>query len=189
MNVLLINGHEYWEHSPGKLNESLVSFAMDFFENRNHQVQMTKVEPEFDIPTEVEKFVEADLILYFTPVFWMGMPAAFKFYMDRVFSGGRGKLYADDGRTNGGEYGSAGLLKGKYSLITTWNAPQNAFNRESAFLFEGKSVDDVFFNFHSAQKFVGLQKLDAFSLHDVMKKADYKTFISDFEEHLLQILK
>ena len=188
MNILLINGHEYWKNSPGRLNQSLLEFAEQYFVKKKHQVVVSIAESDFDIETEVQKFIQADLILYITPVFWMGMPAAFKFYLDRVYSGGRGKLYMNDGRVDGGEYGSAGLLKAKYSLITTWNAPSEAFNRESAFLFGNKSVDDVFFNFHSAQKFIGLQQLPSCSLHDVTKNPDYKVLILQFEEHLQQLI-
>ena len=53
-------------------------------------------------------------------------------------------------------------------IVTTWNAPRGAFCDKTQF-FEGKSVDDVFFDFHKAQQFLGMRKLESFSCHDVMK--------------------
>ena len=76
-----------------------------------------------------------------------------------------------------------------YMLITTWNAPDEAFNNESQFLFEGGSVDDVFISFHAMQKFVGMNKMPSFSLFDVKKRPDIKQFLSDFGTHLSQNFK
>lgn len=174
MKVHLINGHEYWENSKGRLNNTLVQIAEKHFLDRGDEVTLAVVDSEYNIDVDREHFISADLILFFTPVFWMGMPGSFKKYLDNLLSGGRGRIYSHDGRANGGEYGSAGLMKSSYSLITTWNAPENAFNRKDAFLFEGRSVDDVFFNFHSAMKFIGLNKLPSLSLHDVMKNANFE---------------
>ena len=188
MNILIVNGHEYWEKSPGRLNKALTVFAQEFYLKNGHEVTTVATDKEFEVEKEVVKFLEADLILYISPVYWMGFPARFKHYTDRVYSGGRGKLYRHDGRVDGGDYGSAGLLNSSYSLITTWNAPVDAFENKEAFLFEGKSVDDVFLNFHSAQKFLGIKRRASFSFHDVIKDFDYSAAIKDFEAHLLNLI-
>jgi modulator of drug activity B len=187
MKIHLINGHEYWETSKGRLNNTLVEIAKDYFTKRGDEVSISKVESDYNIDNERDKFINADIVLFYTPVFWMGFPGSFKSYLDRMLSNSRGRIYRSDGRDNGGEYGSAGLMKSSYALITTWNAPKNAFNRKDAFLFEGRSVDDVFFNFHSAMKFIGMRKLPSLSLHDVMKNADFEAIKATYEDYLLTI--
>ena len=104
----------------------------------------------------------------------MSIPWGFKKYIDEVYMSGHGKLTTGDGRSSAAPekgYGRGGLLKSRYMLVTTWNAPKGAFNDKAEF-FEGKSVDGVFFNFHKCQQFCGMKKLPSFSCHDVMKNPD-----------------
>ncbi|MCK5857137.1 MAG: NAD(P)H-dependent oxidoreductase [Bacteroidales bacterium] len=185
MNILLINGHEYWETSPGRLNNSLVEFASLFFNNTGSVVETTVVEHDYDLEKEVQKILWADIILIFSPVYWMGITAKLKSYFDHVYAHSQGRFYNGDGRKQGGQYGSGGLLVDtKYMLITTWNAPSEAFGDDKQFLFEGKTVDDVFLNFHAMQKFTGMKKMTSFSLHDVKQKPNIDHFIESFENHL-----
>ncbi len=75
-------------------------------------------------------------------------------------------------------------MKGKkYMLSTTWNAPRGAFN-DDAEIFEGKDEDDVFFYFHKAQQFVGLEQLPSFSCHDVLKNPVIESDFKRYEKHL-----
>lgn len=186
MNVLVINGHEYWESSPGKLNLSLMEASISLLEAKKYDCRKTIVDKGYDIEVEIEKFLWADIIIYLTPVYWFDVPSGFKAYIEKVFSGGKTRLFIDDGRSNGGKYGTGGLMQEKkYMLMTTWNAPVEAFNNSYSFLFENKSVDDVFLGFHSAQKFIGIKKIPSLHFHDVKKNPDYNKFIDQLESHLL----
>ncbi len=188
-NVLLINGHQVWEVSPGKLNKSLIDIAKVEFSASGYEVQSSHIEDDYDIQTEVEKFLWADNILFQTPVYWMSVPWGFKKYIDEVYMGGYGKMFTDDGRTRSDpskKYGSGGLLTGKkYMLSTTWNAPEAAFTEKEQF-FEEKGVDGAFFAFHKAQEFVGLEKVATFSCYDVLKSPDLEKDFARFKEHLRQ---
>lgn len=187
MNILLVNGHEYWEKSPGQLNETLLQETVIWFTHRKHNVKTTHVEKDYDLEEEVQKILWADVIFYFSPVYWMSITSKLKSYLDHVYGNQKGRLFTNDGRDNGGQYGSGGLMQSKkYMLITTWNAPVEAFSNENQYLFEGKSVDDVFLNFHAMQKFIGMRKINSFSLHDVKKKPDINKFLNDFRLHLNQ---
>jgi len=185
MNILLVNGHEFWESSPGKLNNTLVSEAQEWFARGNHDIKLTIVDQDYDLEEEVQKILWADVILYFSPVYWMSITSKLKYYFDHVYSQNKGRLYKDDGCESGGQYGSGGLLQDKrYMLVTTWNAPFEAFSGPNRFLFGRKKADDVFLNFHAMQKFIGMQKLDSFSLHDVKRNPNLKQFLIDFKYHL-----
>lgn len=190
MKVLLVNGHEYWEISPGALNATLLKEAQSWFNDKKYEVKTTLTDQDYDLEEEVQKILWADLIVYFSPVYWMSIPANMKRYFDHVYAQGRGRIFRNDGRENGGQYGSGGLMHNtKYSLITTWNAPNEAFNDVNQFLFSGQEVDNVFFNFHSMQKFVGMQKLNSFSLFDVKRNPNIKQYMVDFRQHLDEITR
>ncbi len=189
-NVLLINGHQVWEITPGRLNKSLIDIAKEIFTAKGYDVQYTHIEDDYSVPEEVEKFLWADIIIFQTPVYWMSIPWGFKKYIDEVYMGGYGKMFDDDGRTRSDpskKYGSGGLLKGKkYMLSTTWNAPLEAFTDHEQF-FEGKGVDGAFFAFHKSQEFVGLEQVPSFSCYDVLKNPDIAIDFDRFRSHLAQV--
>jgi modulator of drug activity B len=186
-NILLINGHQTVGIAKGELNRNLIEVARLYLEQRGRSVKTTAVDDGYDVAAEVEKFLWADLVVYQTPVYWMAVPAAFKQYIDAVYSGGHGVLFADDGRSRTDpdkKYGSGGLLQGKrYLLSTTWNAPAAALE-EPGQLFEGKGVDGVFFWFHKAQQFLGLSPLPTFSCFDVLKNPQIEADFARYRDHL-----
>jgi len=189
-NVFIINGHQYWEISKGKLNASLVEFAKDQLEQKGFTVKVTHIDNAYDIEQEIDKFVWADFIIFQTPIYWFSIPWGFKKYIDEVYMAGRGKIFNDDGRTRsdpGKKYGTGGLLQGKrYMLSTTWNAPLEAFEDKDQ-IFEGKDVDEVFFYFHKAQQFVGMKSVPAFSFYDVLKTPILEMDFKRYEKHLEQV--
>jgi modulator of drug activity B len=190
-NVLLINGHQRAEIAKGELNRSLIDLAQSHLEKKGCSVKSTTVDDGYDVADELEKFRWADIIIFQTPVYWMSVPAAFKQYIDAVYSGGHGVLFTDDGRTRtdpSKKYGSGGLMHGKrYMLSTTWNAPLGALEEPDQ-LFEGKGVDGVFFWFHKAQQFVGMEQLPTFSCYDVMKSPEIGGDFKRYEKHLDDLL-
>ena len=185
--VFIVNGHQYWEISTGKLNASLVDFAKHQLEQNGFSVKTTHIDDAYEIEREIEKFVWADFIIFQTPVYWFSIPWGFKKYFDEVYMAGRGKLFEGDGRTRTDpevKYGSGGLMQGKkYMLSTTWNAPLEAFTDDQQ-IFEGRNVDDVFFYFHKAQQFMGMTHLPAFACHDVLKNPDIEEDFKRYKKHL-----
>jgi len=188
-NVFLINGHQAWEISPGKLNKSLIDIARELFSNKGYEIKYTHIEDEYNVSEEVEKFLWADIVIFQTPVYWMSVPWGFKKYIDEVYMSGYGKMFDDDGRSRSEEskYGSGGLLRGKkYMLSTTWNAPLEAFTDADQF-FEGKGVDGAFLALHKAQQFIGLEQVPSFACYDVLKNPDIDNDLDRFKSHLKQV--
>lgn len=189
MNILIINGHEYWESAKGTLNWSIFEATKSRVLELGHQVETSVIDQGYDIASEVDKICWADLVIYITPVYWFSITAKFKEYQDRVFTGGKGRTYRDDGRSTGGAYGSGGLLKGKkYMLVTTWNAPEEAFELGSNSILAGLSVDDIFRHFHIANSFVGMEALDGFNFFNVKKNPDLSSSIEKFKEYLTSLI-
>lgn len=188
--VLLLNGGKQFAHSDGRYNLTLHEAAAAVLDRGGVDVKVTHIDAGYDIDEEVQKFLWADVIVYQMPGWWMGAPWIVKQYVDEVFTRGHGSLYANDGRTRADasqKYGSGGLIHGKqYMLSLTWNAPQQAFDDPADF-FEGKGVDAVYFPFHKANAFLGLEALPTFLCVDVMKRPDVAGDVQRYEAHLAKV--
>lgn len=190
MKILLINGAQSLFGEGGALNTRLHQLAATHLRARGHEVQETHIEAGYDMVAEVDKFVWAEAIVFQMAGWWMGTPWKVKQYIDEVYSVGHGRIYASDGRSHLNpevNYGTGGLLQGRqYMLSTTWNAPLHAFTAAGEF-FEGRGVDGVYFPFHKAQQFVGLQALPTFMLNDVVKSTQPEAFFEAYRQHLMQV--
>ncbi|MBY5923011.1 NAD(P)H-dependent oxidoreductase [Ferrimonas balearica] len=188
MNVLIINTHQPYPFSEGKLSAAMVDVAAELAKGKGHQVQLTTMTEAYDIEAEVEKHLWADLVILQIPVNWMGVPWSFKKYMDEVYTTGMmGALCDGDGRSRenaGKQYGSGGKLSSRYLMSLTFNAPQAAFDDEDQFLFEGKGVDDLMFPMHMNFRFFGMSALPTFASFDVMKNPDTENDLVRFQQHL-----
>ncbi|KAF1052525.1 MAG: Modulator of drug activity B [Stenotrophomonas maltophilia] len=189
--ILLINGGKAFAHSNGQYNRTLHEAALAWLDQAGFDVRQTIIEDGYDVQDEVQKILWADVVVYQMPGWWMGAPWTVKRYLDEVFTAGHGSLYANDGRTRSDasqKYGSGGLIQGRqYLLSLTWNAPQQAFDDPSDF-FEGKGVDAVYFPFHKANQFLGMQPLPTFLAVDVMKRPNIEADVQRYREHLAAVL-
>lgn len=176
-NILIINGAKKFGHSNGQLNDTLTEVADGILRDLGHDVKVVRADSDYDVKTEVQNFVWADVVIWQMPGWWMGAPWTVKKYIDDVFTEGHGTLYASDGRTRSDaskKYGSGGLIQGKkYMLSLTWNAPMEAFTEKDQF-FHGVGVDGVYLPFHKANQFLGMEALPTFITNDVIKMPDVR---------------
>ncbi|MEM6581639.1 MAG: NAD(P)H-dependent oxidoreductase [Pseudomonadota bacterium] len=188
-NILIINAHHQYPFSAGKLNAAMTDKAKTLLAERGYATQIVNVDADWNVESELENHKWADVVLLQSPVNWMGVPWTFKKYMDEVYTAGMdGSLCDGDGRT-GSEpkknYGAGGTLKGKkYMLSLTFNAPEEAFNDDEEYLFQGKTVDDLWFPMHMNFRFFGMQAMPTFACYDVMKNADTENDFKRFEDHI-----
>ena len=188
-NVFIINAHEPWPFSEGRLNGTLMEQGKAHLEASGYNVRVTTMTEDYDVDKEVENHMWADVVILQTPCNWMGVPWTFKKYMDEVYTAGMdGRLCGGDGRSRedaAKQYGSGGTLTGKrYMLSVTFNAPRDAFNDPNQVFFEGKSVDDLFWPAHLNFKFFGMTPMETFACHDVLKNPDVTNDFNRFEAHL-----
>lgn len=111
-SILIINGGKKFGHSEGKLNDTLNKVAEDYLSRIGHDVEIVRADSQYNVNDEVQKILQADVIIWQMPGWWMGAPWTVKKYMDEVFPEGHGLLYASDGRTRSDaskKYGSGGL--------------------------------------------------------------------------------
>lgn len=188
-NLLIINGHQYYEYSKGTLNQAFQNSAEKILNNKGYNIKTTVVQNGYQQEEELQKHLWADYIIMQSPVNWMMIPWSLKKYFDEVFTAGMsGILCKNDGRTAENpkqNYGTAGQLVGKkYMLSLTFNAPKEAFDNPNEYLFGGKSVDDLFFPVHMNYRFFGMEALPTFSAFDVMKNPTIEEDFKRFEKHL-----
>ena len=187
--VFIINAHQYYPFSEGKLNKTLSNKATELLTQKGYQVIETNMSQEYNVEEELKKHQQADIILLQTPVNWMGVPWSFKKYMDEVYSAGMmGALCNGDGSSRkdpSKQYGSGGTLSGKkYMISLTFNAPEDSFNDQQQYLFQGKSMDDLFFPMHMNFRFFAMEPLPTFACYDVMKNPDIENDLIKFEAHI-----
>src|SRR5579862_1497790 len=119
MNILIINTHlNYPGWSEGKLNLTFMELAKTFFAGRGHAVAETFVERGYQPPDEVQKHVDAHLVILQTPVNWFGAPWIYKKYVDEVFNVALSTklLVEGDGRSRhdpARQYGTGGKMQGR----------------------------------------------------------------------------
>ncbi len=187
-NVLIINGHQYYPFSEGKLNASLVEKAVTLLQAKGHETRVVVMSESIDVEEQLAHHQWADVVIFQSPVNWMGVTWSFKKYMDEVYTAGMGgALCNGDGRTSDSpklNYGTGGTLSNtKYMMSLTFNAPSESFDNKDEF-FEGKSVDDLLFPMHMNFKFFDMKPLPTFACFDVMKNADIENDLIRFERHI-----
>ncbi|MDE3274050.1 NAD(P)H-dependent oxidoreductase [Pseudoalteromonas sp. G4] len=187
-NILIINGHQYYPFSEGKLNATLVDSAVTLLNQKGHNTRVVTMQDEINVEQELENHQWADVVIFQSPINWMGVTWSFKKYMDEVYTAGMGgALCNGDGRTAEEpkkNYGRGGTLTGtKYMMSVTFNAPEESFNNPDEF-FNGKSIDDLLFPMHMNFKFFDMQALPTFACFDVMKNADVENDLKRFEAHI-----
>ncbi|WP_291890577.1 NAD(P)H-dependent oxidoreductase [Chryseobacterium sp.] len=184
MKALIINGHIKWPQiAEGNLNGTIFKKSKQAFNEKGYEILETVIDNGYEIPQEIEKWVNADVILFHFPINWFGMPAKTKDYIDKVLMSGYGKIYAGDGRNSGGNYGTGGLLKSKGIIVNTWNAPEETFGNEGQ-LLESFSMEEFTRPFTATLQFVGIQPLPTFAFYDVFKNPNIEQELVSFEEHL-----
>ncbi len=190
-NVFIINAHEpgFGSYSPGRLNQSLVEKAKQIFVRRGFNVRTTQAAEPWTSGEEIDKHLWCDYLLIQSPVNWMSFPWSFKRYIDQVYTlEGYERLWMGTGRSRTNpekNYGTKGGLKGRsYMFSLTFDAPSGAFDDPSEYLMQGRSVDDLFFPMHVTYRYLAMEALPTFSLHDVVVNPNVERDLERFGCHL-----
>lgn len=192
--VLLINTHlTYPGWSEGKLNASFYNVAKEFFISKNYKVLETKVEDGYNADEEVEKHLQADIVILQTPVNWENAPWIYKKYVDEVFNSAlkNKKFLSGDGRSDAEgfkQYGMGGKMQGKKFMISaTWNAPEESFNNPENPLWKGKSADDALFNIAANYLFTGFEVVPGHYCYDVYHNKQLKEDLENYPKYLQKV--
>ncbi|OEH91362.1 NAD(P)H-dependent oxidoreductase [Bacillus solimangrovi] len=163
-------GHEVVVRDLYDLNFAPVLNGSDFEAFQSGQIPA-------DIKTEQDFVTDADVITMIYPVWWTGLPAILKGYIDRVFSYGFAYSYAEDGSINQ-------LLKGKKGvIINTHGTPKDIYDSMGMTdALQKTSATGIF-------GFVGMEPLEymAFGAVPLVDDATRKTMLTQIEDKLNSI--
>ena len=186
---LSVMRHDGLVKESGLLNDTFVNETIEFLKKHHDEYKVTKIRDGYKVDEEVAKYQWADVILYQSPMWWMGLPWQLKKYIDEVFC--PKIFYKDDGRSRDDpehNYGTGGLMQDKwYSLSMTTNAPAGAFVLEHEFFEHDPKGDKILFPFYKLHDFVGMKKLPTFWAHDVVKNPDLGSFVENYHVHLNEL--
>ncbi|MDY6009912.1 MAG: NAD(P)H-dependent oxidoreductase [Duodenibacillus sp.] len=185
-NALIIDAGLALRNSHGKLNHHFADVVSEELSALGYSVTVTRLEEGWEAAKENERMREADVVVAQFPVWWMSAPWQFKKYVDEVFGAG---MITGDGRTRTApdiNYGTGGLLKSRFMLSCTWNAPAYAFTAPDEF-FEGKGIDAVLFPLRKAFEFLGMKPLPTFMANDVMKNPKIEQDEARLREHVRRV--
>lgn len=137
MNHLIVYAHPH----EGSFNNAILDAAVGALKNKGHEVNVRDLyklgfnpvltnadtaalregNPPADIKTEQEYLRKADFITFIYPIWWAGIPAILKGYVDRTFSYGFAYQYNSQG-------GIDKLFAGKKgAIINTYGTPGDIY--------------------------------------------------------------
>ncbi|MBE0582392.1 MAG: NAD(P)H-dependent oxidoreductase [Desulfofustis sp.] len=95
----------------------------DYFKQQAEELYATEKNGfSVEIENEIEKIEWCDLMIWQFPLWWFGLPATLKGWVDRVFAMGR--------TYGGGKFYEQGVFKGKKALLSlTTGGPKEAYQR------------------------------------------------------------
>lgn len=194
--VLIINAHlTYPGLSEGNLNRAFYDKAKEFFLSQSYTVLETKIENGYTVEEEVEKHMQADIIILQTPVNWENTPWIYKKYVDEVFTSAMKsqKFLSGDGRSETDstkQYGTGGKMQGKKIMLSaTWNAPEESFNNPKSPIWKGRSAEDALFNVAANYLFVGFTVLPGHYCYDVFHNKHIKEDLENYPAYLKKVLE
>ncbi|WP_350288884.1 NAD(P)H-dependent oxidoreductase [uncultured Croceitalea sp.] len=131
-----------------------------------------------NLKVEMNALLEADVLVFNFPLWWFGMPAILKGWVDRVFA---------YGFAYGGEYGffNTGRFKGKKAFLSiTTGSPEEMYTESGA---HGRTIDDILKNIHQGiLGLVGFEVLPTFVGYGVSRisNKERKKILENYETYL-----
>jgi putative NADPH-quinone reductase len=129
--VLVAEGHEVITSNLKELRFDPVSDRKnfmtvkdpDYFKQQIEEMNATEVNGfSTEIETEIQKIEWCDLMIWQFPLWWFGLPAVLKGWVDRVFAMGR--------TYGGGHIYETGVFRGKRALLSlTTGGPEDAYRQ------------------------------------------------------------
>ncbi|MGE7185725.1 NAD(P)H-dependent oxidoreductase [Peribacillus sp. NPDC006672] len=177
-NILIINGHDFYANrAEGNLSSVICERIITNLQDK-HTVAYTKVLDGYEVNTEIKKFLNADIIIIQTPIYWFSIPGILKKYIDDVYKPG---IFF--GKSN--DFGQGGLLANKqYMLSVTWGASKKEFNSHKRSFLEGKTEDEVLFPIHKIHEYCSIKKIDTFSVFEAMNKVNLFEQLNRLDLHI-----
>jgi NAD(P)H dehydrogenase (quinone) len=134
-----------------------------------------------DLRAEMDKLFSCDVLIFQFPLWWVGLPAILKGWIDRVFAMGRAY--------GGGRYFSRGVFTGKRAMCSiTVAGSEAAYSDAGAY---GPMEAILFPIHHGILGFVGFTVIEPFVVYAParMTAEDRRTHLARYDQRLLTLCK
>ncbi|WP_395614443.1 NAD(P)H-dependent oxidoreductase [Allosphingosinicella sp.] len=130
------------------------------------------------LQAEMDKLAWCDLVIFQFPLWWLGMPAILKGWIDRVFALGRAY--------GGGRWFANGYFAGKTAMLSvTIGGAEAGYSSKGLY---GRSVQDILYPIsHGVLAFTGFAVAEPFIVHAPgrMTEAARREVLQNYRERLL----
>ena len=132
-----------------------------------------------DILAEIDKLEWCDVLIFQFPLWWFGLPAILKGWVDRVFVMGR--IYG------GGKWYDNGVFKGKRALLSLTTGGGESMYSETG--LNGNIRDILFPINHGILRFVGFNVLPPFIAYAPSRIGEEgrKAYLQQYQQRLLTL--
>ena len=134
----------------------------DYFKQEVEERYATEVDGfALDIKAELEKLDKCDVLIFQFPLWWFGLPAILKGWVDKVFAMGR--IYG------GGKFYDNGVLKGKKAMLSvTIGGGETMYSQTGL----NGDINQILFPInHGIFRFVGFDVLPPFIVWSTSRRA------------------
>ncbi len=133
-----------------------------------------------ELKLEMDKLQQCDLLIFQFPIWWLGMPAILKGWVDRVFA--RGVAYG------GGHFFDQGKFAGKRAMLSiTMGGPQLAYSEQGIYC---RSIEDILFPIHHGiLNFTGFSVLQPFVVYEPnhIEHIERQACLEQYQQSLLNL--
>jgi len=152
----------------------------NYFKQQVEEMYATEVDGFTpDIKAELDKLDWCDVLIFQFPLWWFGLPAILKGWVDRVFAMGR--IYG------GGKWYDNGVFKGKKALLSlTTGGPETMYSETG---LNGNIQTILFPINHGILRFVGFDVLPPFIVWSPSRIGDERrqAYLEEYQQRLLTI--
>jgi len=132
------------------------------------------------LQAEMDKLLWCDALILQFPLWWLGLPAILKGWIDRVFAVGRAY--------GGGRHYDKGVFAGKRAMCAlTTGGSSPAFSAEGMY---GRGIAEVLFPIHNGiLAFCGFTVIEPFAVHGPVRISDEEraTYLARYRERVLTL--
>jgi len=132
-----------------------------------------------ELRREIDRLARCDVLILQFPIWWLGMPAIMKGWIDRVFA--IGQTYG------GGRWFDRGMMRGKRAMLAvTIGGTEEAYSAEGIY---GPALDLLRPINHGILAFCGFTVIEPFIAYAPARRSDLerKSIFAAYEERLLNI--
>jgi NAD(P)H dehydrogenase (quinone) len=152
----------------------------DYFKQQVEEKYATEIDGfSADIKAEIEKLFWCDVLIFQFPLWWFGLPAILKGWVDKVFASGQ--IYG------GGRWYDNGVLKGKKAMLSLTTGGRLTMYTEIGI---NGDINSILYPInHGILRFVGFDVLPPFTAFGISQIDDErrKGYLEEYKDRLLLI--